>query len=63
MGEIGLCGEVRPIAQAERRVAECVRLGFSDILLPKQNLKNLAHLDGARITGVDTLMQALAVAH
>ncbi len=63
MGEIGLCGEVRPIAQAERRVAECVRLGFSDILLPQQNLKNLAHLDGARITGVDTLMQALAVAH
>ncbi len=63
MGEIGLCGEVRPIAQAERRVAECVRLGFTDILLPRQNLRNLAHLDGAHITGVDTLMQALAVAH
>ena len=63
MGEIGLCGEVRPIAQAERRVAECVRLGFSDILLPKQNLKSLAHIDGAKLTGVDTLMQALAVAH
>ena len=63
MGEIGLCGEVRPIAQAERRVAECVRLGFADILLPKQNLKSLTHIDGARLTGVDTLMQALAVAH
>jgi DNA repair protein RadA/Sms len=63
MGEIGLCGEVRPIAQAERRVAECVRLGFTDILLPSQNLKGLGHIGGARITGVDTLMQALAVAH
>ena len=63
MGEIGLCGEVRPIAQAERRVAECVRLGFADILLPKQNLKSLTHIDGARLTGVVTLMQALAVAH
>lgn len=61
MGEVGLCGEVRPIAQAERRVAECVRLGFTDILLPKQNLKGLAHVDGAKITGVDTLTQALAV--
>jgi DNA repair protein RadA/Sms len=61
MGEIGLCGEVRPIAQAERRVAECVRLGFTEILLPKPNLKNLSHIDGARLTGVDTLMQALAV--
>ena len=63
MGEIGLCGEVRPIAQAERRVAECVRLGFVDILLPKQNVKNLSPIQGARITGVDTLMQAIAVVH
>ena len=63
MGEIGLCGEVRPIAQAERRVAECVRLGFTELLLPKQNAKQLTHIDGARITGVDTLMQALAVTH
>jgi len=63
MGEIGLCGEVRPIPQAERRVAECVRLGFTDILLPRQNVKNLSHIGGARLTGVDTLMQALAVVH
>ena len=63
MGEIGLCGEVRPIAQAERRLSECVRLGFTDILLPKQNLKNLSPLNGVRITGVDTLTQALAIVH
>lgn len=61
MGEVGLCGEVRPVAQAERRVAECVRLGFTDILLPRQNLKRLRPIDGVRMTGVDTLMQALAV--
>ena len=61
MGEVGLCGEVRPVAQAERRVAECVRLGFMDILLPKQNLKRLRSMEGVHMTGVDTLMQALAV--
>ena len=61
MGEVGLCGEVRPIPQAERRVAECVRLGFTDILLPKQNLKNIAPIEGVHMTGVDTLMQALAI--
>ncbi|MDD3334668.1 MAG: DNA repair protein RadA [Eubacteriales bacterium] len=61
MGEVGLCGEVRPVAQAERRVAECVRLGFTEILLPKQNMKNLKPLAGVKLTGVDTLMQALAV--
>ncbi len=63
MGEVGLCGEVRPVAQAERRVAECARLGFTDILLPKQNLRKLSPLDGVTLTGVDTLMQALAVLH
>jgi len=63
MGEIGLCGEVRPIAQVERRIAECVRLGFTELLVPKQNLKNLAPVSGARVTGVDTLTQALAVVH
>jgi len=61
MGEVGLCGEVRPVAQAERRVAECVRLGFTQILLPKQNLKKLPPIAGVTMTGVDTLMQALAV--
>jgi DNA repair protein RadA/Sms len=63
MGEIGLCGEVRPIAQAERRVAECMRLGFTEIILPKQNLKNLPPVRNASVTGVDTLMQALAIVH
>lgn len=61
MGEVGLCGEVRPVAQAERRVAECVRLGFTEILLPKQNLKNIRPIEGVQMTGVDTLMQALAI--
>ena len=61
MGEVDLCGEVRPVSQAERRVAECVRLGFTEILLPKQNMKSIKPIEGVRLTGVDTLMQALAV--
>lgn len=31
--EIGLSGEVRPVAQAERRIAEAARLGFKKIYL------------------------------
>jgi len=61
MGEVGLCGEVRPVAQAERRVQECARLGFSEVLLPSQNLKHLRPIPGLHMTGVDTLMQALAI--
>ena len=32
-GEIGLSGEIRPVAQADRRVAEAARLGFKKIFL------------------------------
>lgn len=33
-GEIGLTGRLRPVAQADRRLAECAKLGFSEILVP-----------------------------
>lgn len=36
-GEIGLTGEVRGVTQAEKRVAECVRLGAKKIILPAKN--------------------------
>ena len=32
-GEIGLSGEIRPVAQADRRVSEAARLGFKKIYL------------------------------
>ena len=34
-GEIGLSGEVRGVTQAEKRVAECARLGAKKIILPR----------------------------
>ena len=59
MGEVGLAGEVRAIAQVERRVAECVRLGFNRILLPKFNLRGLRTRENVQIVGVDTVSQAI----
>lgn len=59
MGEVGLAGEVRAVAQAERRIAECARLGFTHILLPKSNLKNLRIPEGVTVVGVDTVSQAV----
>ena len=38
-----------------------MRLGFTELIVPKQNMKSLKPVDGVHITGVDTLMQALAV--
>ena len=34
-GEIGLTGRLRPVAQAERRLAECAKLGLSQALVPE----------------------------
>ena len=59
MGEVGLAGEVRAIAQAERRIFECSRLGFNHIILPKSNLRGLRVPDGVSVTGVDTVTHAL----
>lgn len=59
MGEVGLAGEVRAVAQAERRIAECMRLGFDHVLLPKSNLKNLRAPEGMQVTGVETVSQAI----
>ena len=59
MGEVGLAGEVRAIGQADRRIAECARLGFNSIIVPKYNLRNLRAPDGMRVIGVETVSQAL----
>lgn len=40
-GEIGLGGEVRAIPNAEERIREAQRLGFTKCLLPHSNLKKL----------------------
>ena len=40
-GEVGLSGEVRPVARIEQRISEAEKLGFSHIILPKYNLSGL----------------------
>ena len=40
-GEVGLSGEVRPVARIEQRIGEAEKLGFTDIILPRQNLQGL----------------------
>ena len=41
MGEVGLAGEVRAVPQAGRRLNECLRLGFRNVVLPKGNLRGM----------------------
>ena len=41
-GEVGLTGEVRAISYCEKRVQECIKMGFKKILLPAKNMKSVA---------------------
>jgi DNA repair protein RadA/Sms len=36
-GEVGLNGELRPVAQCPQRIKEAVRMGFKSIVLPESN--------------------------
>ena len=38
-GEVGLTGEVRGVSYAEKRVNECVKMGFRRVILPEKNAK------------------------
>lgn len=59
MGEVGLAGEVRAISQAQRRLAECARLGFVNVVMPRASLRGLKLPDGVRAYGVETVTEAL----
>ena len=58
-GEVGLTGEVRPVSRGDLRVAEAVRCGFKNIILPKRNAKDIKAAKDVNIIGVETLGEAL----
>ena len=61
MGEVGLAGEIRAIAQCERRLSECARLGFTTCIIPRENARRVRAPEGMRIYGVDTLAEAISI--
>jgi DNA repair protein RadA/Sms len=60
-GEIGLTGEVRAVSQPELRIKEAARLGFTQCVLPKGNLKNLNIPEPIQLIGVRHASEALDV--
>ncbi len=40
-GEVGLSGEIRPVARLEQRIAEAEKLGFRRMLVPAQGFKGI----------------------
>ena len=59
-GEVGLNGEVRPVANGEERLREAQKQGFRHALVPAPNAPRRLP-DGLELTAVHTLREALAV--
>jgi DNA repair protein RadA/Sms len=57
-GELGLTGEVRPVAYGEERLREAAKQGFTSALVPKDNLPRAAP-EGLRLIPVSRIEQAL----
>lgn len=54
IGEVGLGGEIRPVSQAERRLAEAGQLGFRTVYLSERARPKRAP-EGIRVVGVASL--------
>ena len=60
VGEIGLGGEIRAIAQIEQRVSEAAKLGFKAIVLPTSNMKKATRRSDIEMKDVGTIQQGIA---
>ena len=54
-GEVGLSGEVRSVSQAQQRINEAKKLGFTTIVLPKVCMKNIQKEEGIKLIGVENV--------
>ncbi|AIM24334.1 DNA repair protein RadA [Melissococcus plutonius] len=59
IGEIGLTGEIRRVANVEQRVREAQKLGFTKIYLPKNNLGGWTPPKGIEVVGVMTISETI----
>lgn len=59
IGEVGLSGEIRHVAQLSKRVSECAKMGIGRVFVPKSSLERGVEYK-AKVEGVSTLSDVLA---
>ena len=57
-GEVGLAGEVRPVAHGQERLKEAAKLGFCRAIVPQANAPRQG-IDGLELIPVERLEQAV----
>jgi len=60
-GEVGLSGEVRGVSQAETRMKEAVKMGFSRAILSKKSSKAMKTNPGIELIGISSIQDLLEV--
>ena len=63
-GEVGLSGEIRAVSKSKQRVDEAIRMGFSNIILPKKNFAEVSKIkfsENVNLISVENLRDALKI--
>lgn len=63
IGEVGLSGEIRAVSRIESRIKEAINMGFKNVILPRQNLKEITPSikEKINICPVDIVEQAIDI--
>jgi len=62
IGEVGLGGEIRSVGHIEKRIQEAEKLGFSKVIVPKNNFKktgNPADISLAKVSNINDAINIL----
>ena len=57
LGEVGLSGEVRAVSQAQLRVQEAAKMGFTSCVLPRSSMRRLEAPEGMKLIPVGSLAE------
>jgi len=61
IGEVGLGGEIRSVGHIEKRIQEAEKLGFSRIVVPRNNLKSIKNTSAIKVIPVENLTEAISI--
>jgi len=60
VGEVGLTGELRGVANINQRLAESQRLGFTKCIIPQQGKSRIIIPDGLKVIQVNSVKEAIS---
>jgi DNA repair protein RadA/Sms len=59
LGEVGLGGEIRSVGHIEKRIQEAEKLGFDNVVIPKNNIKAIKSKNNINLISVENISEAI----